>query len=59
VNSSPAGGYLAHAELLEEQQAVGIGPVLGALAVGDAQGAGEGDLPADRLGRRAGEANPW
>src|ERR1035438_443777 len=50
--------HLAHAELLEEQQAVGVGPVLGELAAGDAQGvsAGEGYLPAGRLGCRAGEA---
>jgi hypothetical protein len=43
---------------VEEQEAVSVGPVLGELAVGDAQdvGAGEGEVPAGRLGRRAGEA---
>src|SRR5258708_8655595 len=53
-----AGGHLADAELLEEQQAVGVGPVLGELAVGGAQdvGTGEADVPAAGLGRRAGEA---
>jgi len=57
---SPLGGNRPDTELLEEQQAVGVGPVLGELAVGDAQGvgAGERDLPADRLGRSTGEAAP-
>ena len=52
------GGHLADAELLEEQQAVGVGPVLGELAVSGAQdvGTGETDVPADGLGRRAWEA---
>src|SRR5208282_875465 len=55
---SSLGRHLADAELLDEQQAVGVGPVFGELAVGDAQGvgAGEGDGPADRVGGRAGEA---
>ena len=50
MNGSPAGGHLAHAELLEEQQAVRVGPVLGELAAGDTQGVGacEDDPPADR-----------
>src|SRR5271170_1610326 len=58
VSGSAAGGHLVYAELLEEKQAVGVGPVLGELAIGDAQGvsAGEGDGPADGLSRRAGEA---
>src|SRR5260370_1353598 len=52
------GGHLADTELLEEQQAVGVGPVLCELAVSDAQdvGTGEADVPADGLGRRAGKA---
>src|SRR6266851_5854173 len=51
-----AGGHLADAELLEEQQAVGVGPILCELAVSDAQdvGAGEAGVPADGLGRRPG-----
>lgn len=55
---SPLGGYFAHAELLDKQQAVGVGPVLRELAVGDAQGVGpgEGDRSADSLGCRPGEA---
>jgi hypothetical protein len=41
---------LAYPQLLDEQQTVGIGPVLGDLAVDDAQGidARECDLAADR-----------
>src|SRR6516164_939279 len=52
------GGHFPDTELLDEQQAVGVTPVLGDLAVGDAQdvGAGEGDLPADRVRGGAGEA---
>ena len=48
----PQGGNRLDAELLEEQQAVRVGPVLGEHAVVDAQGvgAGEGDLTADRIG---------
>ena len=48
----PPGGHLPDAQLLEEQQAVRVGPVLGEHAVGDAQGigAGEADLAANRLG---------
>ena len=34
---SPLGGHLADTELLEEQQAVGVSPVFGELAVGDAR----------------------
>jgi hypothetical protein len=41
------GGNLPDAKLLEEQQAVGVGPVLGELAVGDAQGIGNIPAAAD------------